>query len=115
MRIDLGSAGAAQLIGDGWSEPLSDDPDGPGWRWAPAPAATVRLALPTPADRRLTVTARRPESLASQRLEIWLNGFKVSDYTEAEENIPRSGRIGLQIHSGAPSECWYKDIELKSL
>jgi hypothetical protein len=49
------------------------------------------------------------------RIEIWLNGFKTSDYTEAEANIPRTGRFGLQIHSGPPSECWYKDIELKEL
>lgn len=49
------------------------------------------------------------------RIEIWLNGFKTSDYTEAEAGIPRTGRFGFQIHSGPPSECWYKDIELKGL
>ena len=74
LRIDLDSAEVAGLLGDGWSEPGGEGPDGSGWRWASAPAASLRLDLQTPADRRLVLTARRPESLATQRLEVWLNG-----------------------------------------
>jgi hypothetical protein len=48
-------------------------------------------------------------------VQIWVNGYLVSDYTEQDKKIPLTGRFGLQIHSGPPSECWYRDIELKEL
>jgi hypothetical protein len=35
------------------------------------------------------------------------------DYTEADTAIPRSGLIGLQIHSGGPAEVAYKDIQIQ--
>ena len=50
-------------------------------------------------------------------IQIWLNGFKTVHYTETEEEskIPRDGRFGLQIHSGPPLECWYRNIWIKEL
>ena len=50
-------------------------------------------------------------------IQIWLNGFKTVDYTEPEpaKDIPRDGRFGLQIHSGPPLECWYRNIWVKEL
>lgn len=50
-----------------------------------------------------------------RRIELWLNGYKTVDYVEADENIEQTGLIGLQIHGGAPSEVWYKNILLKRL
>ena len=35
-----------------------------------------------------------------------------TDFTETDSQIPRSGRIGLQIHSGKPAEVWYRDLML---
>jgi len=35
------------------------------------------------------------------------------DYTEPDESVEQEGLIGLQIHSGPPTEAWYKDIKIK--
>ena len=49
------------------------------------------------------------------RIQLWINGEQTVDYTEKDEDIARSGIIGLQIHGGPPSEAWYKDITLTPL
>jgi len=49
------------------------------------------------------------------RIQIWLNGKQTVDYTEMDDDIPRRGVIGLQIHSGPPAEAWYKDIRIREL
>lgn len=48
-------------------------------------------------------------------IQLWLNGMKTVDYTETDDSIAKSGIIALQIHGGAPSEAWYKDIQLVDL
>ena len=45
-------------------------------------------------------------------VKLYLNGVLTADYTEPDENIPRRGFIGLQIHSGPPSETWYRNIRI---
>jgi len=45
-------------------------------------------------------------------VQLWINGFQTVDYVETDDGIEQSGLIGLQIHSGPPSEAWYKDIRL---
>ena len=95
LRLEFGGDGVAGVLGDGWSDPVAGGPGETGWRWAPAPAATLRLELPPPADRRLQLTARRPDELASQRLEVWLNGHQLSgdelpaEWTELVAEAPR--------------------------
>lgn len=49
------------------------------------------------------------------RIQLWLNELQTVDYTEAEESIAKEGIIGLQVHGGAPTEAWYKDILIKEL
>jgi hypothetical protein len=49
------------------------------------------------------------------RVQLWLNGRQTVDYIEPDKSIPQKGVIGLQIHSGPPSESWYKDIMIKQL
>jgi hypothetical protein len=49
------------------------------------------------------------------RIRLWLNGTLTVDYTEKEEKIPRTGIIGLQIHGGAKSKVFYKDITIEEL
>lgn len=49
------------------------------------------------------------------RIQIWVNGQQTVDYTEADDQIPRRGRFGLQIHGGEPAEAAYKDIRIKRL
>ena len=48
-------------------------------------------------------------------LQVWVNGFQTVDYREKDKNIPKTGIIGLQIHSGPPAEAWYRDIRIRSL
>ncbi len=54
------------------------------------------------------------------RIQLWLNGRRTVDYVEKDPKVlqtplARTGLIGLQIHSGAANEAWYKDIRLKEL
>lgn len=37
------------------------------------------------------------------------------DYTESDDAIEQKGLICVQIHSGPPSEAWYKDLRLTVL
>lgn len=49
------------------------------------------------------------------RIEVFLNGKRTVDYTETDPSIPRHGIIGLQIHSGKPTEAWYRNIRIRQL
>jgi hypothetical protein len=49
------------------------------------------------------------------RVQFWVNGIQTVDYTETDAAIPRSGRLGLQIHGGEPAEVAYRKIRLKKL
>ena len=51
------------------------------------------------------------------RIQLFLNGHPTVDYTEqaAAEEVPRTGIIGLQIHSGPPTEAWYRHIRIRRL
>jgi hypothetical protein len=49
------------------------------------------------------------------RVQMWMNGYQTVDYIETDESIEQAGMIGLQIHSGPPTEAWYKDIRIKEL
>jgi len=44
-----------------------------------------------------------------------LNGTEVLHYTEPVDSISQSGKICLQIHSGLPTEAYYRNISIKSL
>ena len=48
-------------------------------------------------------------------ITLYLNGTKTVDYIEPDATIPQTGRICLQIHSGPPSEAWYRHIRIKDL
>ena len=50
-----------------------------------------------------------------RRIQLWINGVQTVDYTEPDEKIEQKGLIGLQIHSGQPSEAWYKEIVIREL
>ena len=49
------------------------------------------------------------------RIRLSLNGTQTVDYTEMDEKIERNGVIGLQIHGGAKSKVFYKDIRIEEL
>ncbi|MHC4720476.1 MAG: 3-keto-disaccharide hydrolase, partial [Planctomycetota bacterium] len=50
-----------------------------------------------------------------KRVQLWINDYQTVDYTEPDDTIEQQGVIGLQIHSGSPSEAWYKDITIKEI
>lgn len=49
------------------------------------------------------------------RIQLWVNDVATVDYTEAESNIARTGKIALQIHGGKPAEASYRNIRIKEL
>jgi Domain of Unknown Function (DUF1080) len=50
-----------------------------------------------------------------RRTRLYINGVQTVDYTEEDPTIPGYGLIAVQIHSGPPSEAWYKDITIEEL
>ncbi len=49
------------------------------------------------------------------KIELFVNGVQTVDYTEADESIPRTGIIAVQVHSGPPVEIWYRKLRIKPL
>lgn len=49
------------------------------------------------------------------QIELFINGLKTVDYTEADSEIPLSGRIAVQIHGGPAGEAWYRNIRIREL
>jgi hypothetical protein len=49
------------------------------------------------------------------RIQLFVNGHETIDYIEQDHQIARDGIIGLQIHSGPPTEAWYRHIRIREL
>lgn len=49
------------------------------------------------------------------RIQLRLNGVQTVDYREPDANVERDGYVCVQIHSGPPSEAWYRDIRIQNL
>lgn len=49
------------------------------------------------------------------RIELGLNGNPTVSYVEEDAKIAKAGIIGLQIHSGPPTEALYRNIRIKRL
>ncbi|APZ96163.1 3-keto-disaccharide hydrolase [Fuerstiella marisgermanici] len=49
------------------------------------------------------------------RIQLWINGLQTVDYTEEDKDIPLTGKVAVQIHSGPPGEAWYRNIRIKPL
>jgi hypothetical protein len=50
-----------------------------------------------------------------KRIQLWINGFQTVDYMEEDPAIDATGLIAVQIHSGPPSQAWYRDITIVEL
>jgi len=46
-------------------------------------------------------------------IRIFVNGKQTVHYVEEDPSIPREGVFALQIHSGPPSEAWYRNIRVR--
>jgi hypothetical protein len=49
------------------------------------------------------------------KVELFLNGVPTVSFIEGDDKIDRTGVIALQIHSGPPTEAWYRNIRIKPL
>lgn len=49
------------------------------------------------------------------RVRLWINDVLTVDYTETEPEIARTGIIAVQVHSGPPTEAWYRKVRLLEL
>jgi hypothetical protein len=49
------------------------------------------------------------------RVTLSINGVQTVDYRETDPSVTDSGAICVQIHSGPPSEAWYRDITIAEL
>jgi Domain of Unknown Function (DUF1080) len=49
------------------------------------------------------------------RVQLSINGFQTVDYVETDPTVSDNGLICVQIHSGPPSEAWYRDIKVTEL
>ena len=47
------------------------------------------------------------------KINLSLNGHPTVEYIEKDAKIAREGIIGLQIHSGPPTEAWYRNIRIQ--
>jgi hypothetical protein len=50
-----------------------------------------------------------------KRIRLKINGTQTVDYTEPDNDIPQFGIIALQIHSGAPTEAWSRNVRIREL
>lgn len=71
-------------------------------------------------DRDLVKRLTKPDDWNQLRIicrgaeiQVFLNGESTVQYTEQDDSIAKYGFIGLQIHSGPPSEAWYRDIRVR--
>lgn len=76
---------------------------------AKADPAVIKKALKERDWNRYTILCEGP------RIRLYLNDTLTVDYKEADPKIPLEGVIALQIHSGPPSEAWYRNIRLTPL
>lgn len=49
------------------------------------------------------------------KVQLSINGVPTVDYLEQDPTVPGTGHVCVQIHSGPPSEAWYRDITLAEL
>jgi hypothetical protein len=48
-------------------------------------------------------------------IQIWLNGALTVEFTETDSSMAKRGIIALQIHSGPPTEAWYRNIRIREI
>jgi hypothetical protein len=50
-----------------------------------------------------------------RRVQLSINGVQTVDYAETDPTVVDRGLICVQIHSGPPSEAWYRDLTVTEL
>lgn len=93
-------------MGDGWWGALYDESRRNRILKAPDSDA-VQEALKRDDWNEYVIRAEGP------RIRLSINGVETVDYIEPDEAIPQTGKVCVQIHSGPPSEAWYRNIAIK--
>ena len=93
-------------LGDGWYGSLYDESRRKRLL-AKADAEIIERVLKREDWNHYTIHAE------GRRVRLAINGEQTVDYTELDESLEQTGKICVQIHSGPPSEAWYKDITLE--
>lgn len=47
--------------------------------------------------------------------ELYINGVKTAEYEEMDQSIPKSGLIGIQLHSGGKAKIELRDLTITDL
>lgn len=95
-------------MGDGWWGCLYDESRRNRVLAGPPPEERGRMLRPDEwNDYRIRCEGNR--------VRLWINGEQTVDYTEADPEIARTGIIAVQVHSGPPTEAWYRNIRLLPL
>jgi hypothetical protein len=94
---------------------------GDGW-WGSLYDESRRNKILAKADEKLIAKILKRDDWNEYRIravgphiQLWINGEQTVDYVEKDADIAPSGVIAVQIHSGPPSEAWYRKIELREL
>jgi len=103
----------------GYQADMSADPNGGEWGCLYDESRRGRLVH---ASREVIKKALKPNDwnlyeirCEGPHIRLLLNGVQTVDYTEKDDKIPRSGIIAVQVHEGAPSETWYRNITIEEL
>ena len=94
---------------------------GPGW-WGDLYDESRRRVTLVEADTALTGRLVKKDGwndyeihAEGAHIKLSLNGSTTAEYEEAEADIPRSGRIAVQVHSGPAIEVRFRDMRIKTL
>ena len=52
---------------------------------------------------------------AGKHIVLKLNGIVMADYTETDDNIPQTGIVAVQAHSGPPIEVRFRNMRIREL
>jgi len=99
-------------VGGAWNRPVWGalyDESRRNKMMAEAPAASISNWVKDKDWNKMRVLAE------GDRIQIFLNDHQTVDYTETDKEIAKTGVIGLQIHSGPPTEAWYRAIRIREL
>jgi hypothetical protein len=94
---------------------------GTGWWGALYDESRRNKVLTGPDQERMRSLVRQEDwnqyviRASGDRIQLQLNGVETVDYREPDAAVARDGVICVQIHSGPPSEAWYKDITIQEL
>jgi len=93
----------------------------PGWHGKLYDEARRKKVLAAPKPKDLEKALKPTDWNAYEvravgnRITLTLNGVKTVEYEEADKDIPRTGVLAVQIHSGGPMEVQFRNLRIREL